>query len=101
MKFCSHCGKEIVDEAVVCPGCGCAVGANRNGAVVAADDAPSFGFAFLGFLWPLAGLIMYLVWHTGRPKRAASAGKGALAGFITSIVIGIIYGIIIAVVING
>ena len=26
MKFCSKCGKEIMDEAVVCPGCGCAVG---------------------------------------------------------------------------
>lgn len=25
MKFCRHCGKEIMDEAVICPGCGCAV----------------------------------------------------------------------------
>ena len=25
MKFCEKCGKEIADEAVVCPGCGCAV----------------------------------------------------------------------------
>ncbi len=24
MKYCSHCGKELVDEAVVCPNCGCA-----------------------------------------------------------------------------
>ena len=26
MKFCSKCGKELMDEAVICPGCGCAVG---------------------------------------------------------------------------
>ena len=25
MKYCSQCGKELVDEAVVCPSCGCAV----------------------------------------------------------------------------
>lgn len=25
MKFCQKCGKEIMDEAVVCPGCGCSV----------------------------------------------------------------------------
>ncbi len=25
MKFCSKCGKELVDEAVICPGCGCSV----------------------------------------------------------------------------
>ena len=29
MKFCGSCGKELVDEAVVCPGCGCAVAANN------------------------------------------------------------------------
>ena len=25
MKYCSHCGKEIMDEAVICVGCGCPV----------------------------------------------------------------------------
>lgn len=25
MKYCSHCGKELMDEAVICVGCGCAV----------------------------------------------------------------------------
>lgn len=25
MKFCSHCGKEIMDEAMICPHCGCSV----------------------------------------------------------------------------
>ena len=29
MKYCSHCGKELMDETVVCPACGCAVGANQ------------------------------------------------------------------------
>ena len=24
MQFCSKCGKEIMDEAEVCPNCGCA-----------------------------------------------------------------------------
>lgn len=25
MKYCTHCGKELFDEAVICVGCGCAV----------------------------------------------------------------------------
>ena len=25
MKYCTHCGKELFDEAVICTGCGCAV----------------------------------------------------------------------------
>ena len=24
MKYCTHCGKELLDEAVICSGCGCA-----------------------------------------------------------------------------
>lgn len=26
MKYCSQCGKELLDDAVVCPNCGCQVG---------------------------------------------------------------------------
>ena len=26
MKFCTKCGTQLVDEAIVCTGCGCAVG---------------------------------------------------------------------------
>lgn len=28
-KFCSKCGKEIDDEAVICTGCGCEVGRSK------------------------------------------------------------------------
>ena len=55
MKFCSKCGKEMVDEAIVCPNCGCAVVAPANTAV---DDAPSTGYAVLGFFIPIVGLIL-------------------------------------------
>ena len=37
MKYCSQCGKELVDEAVVCPNCGCAVQAPVN----QQEDKPS------------------------------------------------------------
>lgn len=30
MKFCSHCGNELLDEAVVCPKCGCSVDNTYN-----------------------------------------------------------------------
>ncbi len=25
MKFCTHCGKEVLDDAIICPACGCSV----------------------------------------------------------------------------
>ncbi len=30
MKYCTHCGKEILDEAVICVGCGCATEAQPH-----------------------------------------------------------------------
>lgn len=88
--FCSKCGKEIPDEAVVCVHCGCAT-ENSTKAIANKDDKSSFGFALLGFFIPLIGLILWLVWKNETPLKAKSAGKGALTGFIVSVVFYILY----------
>ncbi|MBQ6052952.1 MAG: zinc ribbon domain-containing protein [Clostridia bacterium] len=54
------------------------------------QDAPSFGYAVLGFFIPLVGLIIYLSAKDSTPMKAKSAGKGALVGFITNIVLSIL-----------
>lgn len=84
--YCSHCGKPIPEGADYCLNCGCAV----NGSAPSKDDSSSFGFALLGFLFPLIGLILYFVYEDKRPKRAKSVGKGALVGVITGIVVSIL-----------
>jgi hypothetical protein len=83
MKFCSKCGCELQDEAVVCVHCGCAVASAP--AAVQEPDAPCTWAAVLGFFWPLVGLILYLVWKDKTPLKAKSAGKGALIGVIVSV----------------
>ena len=30
MKYCSKCGNELLDEAVICPKCGCSTGYRSN-----------------------------------------------------------------------
>ena len=101
MKFCTKCGHELVDEAVVCTNCGCATGNTNTAHPAAAADAPSTGFSILGFFIPLVGLILYLVYKDTAPLKAKSAGKGALIGFIVGIVVGIIYAILIATVLSA
>ena len=91
MKFCTKCGKELRDEAVVCTNCGCST--SGGAPVVAGVDAPNTGFAVLGFFIPLVGLILYLVNKDTAPLKAKSAGKGALIGFCVSLVFSIIYGV--------
>lgn len=42
MKFCTHCGKEVMDDAVICPNCGCSVQYDENpqGAAAPQNSAP-------------------------------------------------------------
>ena len=42
-------------------------------------DKGGFGWGLLGFLAPVIGLILYLIWKDSKPKTAKSIGKGALA----------------------
>ena len=97
--FCKNCGKEILDEAVICIHCGCST--QEKTAVANVNDAPSTGMAILGFFIPLAGLIVWLINKDTKPLMAKSAGKGALIGFIVSMVFSIIYGAIVGSMIGG
>lgn len=98
--FCTKCGKEILDDAVICVHCGCSTQDNKA-AIANANDAPSTGMAVLGFFIPLAGLIVWLINKDTKPLMAKSAGKGALIGFIVSMVFSIIYGAAVGSMIGG
>ena len=121
--YCKHCGNEITDETKFCPFCGGAqedANASQKAQANASQDtwqnnqyqaqnqyngqqqyapqtqdARSGGFAFLCFLFPIVGLILYLVWKDTLPLRAKSCGKGAIIGVIVSVVFSIIYTVII------
>ena len=80
--YCSGCGNEVLPNAAVCLHCGQAV----NAKPVKQDDKSSVGWWLLGFLIPLAGLILWLVWTDDSPKKAKSAGMGALVSTILSVV---------------
>ncbi|MDY3863884.1 MAG: zinc-ribbon domain-containing protein [Eubacteriales bacterium] len=98
MKFCSHCGAQIEDDAVICVKCGRSTGGKT---VQQEADAPSAGFSVLSFFIPLVGLILYLVWKDTYPLKAKGCGKWALIGFIVNICVSILYGIIVGVLLGS
>lgn len=83
MSYCRNCGHELDDKAYICPGCGVLV---EKKPMVIEPENPSLWWGVLGFVLPLIGLIMYLVWENTKPKTSKILGKGALAGFIFWIV---------------
>lgn len=72
MKYCQQCGSQLVDQADVCPNCGCAVQAP----VSQQEDKPSTGLNILAFLFPLVGLILYLCFQKTTPVRAKRSANG-------------------------
>jgi len=87
MKYCSHCGAEIMDEAVVCVKCGCAVeSAKANTAKKDNETMKTIIKVFLilgtiasglaGFLIPLAWCIPMTVSICRKMKNDEEIGTG-------------------------
>jgi heme/copper-type cytochrome/quinol oxidase subunit 2 len=68
--YCPNCGKEMGNDNI-CYNC-------NNNQMNHNNDSGSAWWGVLGFFVPLAGLILYCVWHNEKPKNAKSAGIGAL-----------------------
>ena len=80
MKYCSKCGEEIYDEAVICPRCGY----NTERSVLVQEQ----GLKVAGFCLGIFGLIIGLCLNKQLTK------KGAIGGFIWQFVLGSIIGLI-------
>lgn len=85
--YCSQCGKENANQAVACTGCGVALRQVAPQKTTNPDDARSSGFALLGFLFPLIGIILWLIWRNETPLKANSCAKGAIISIILGVVL--------------
>ena len=50
MKYCTHCGKELLDEAVICPGCGCEVEKKPSTCIIDEEDKKIFALLIKIFM---------------------------------------------------
>ena len=83
MKYCSKCGKELLDEAVICMGCGCQVSGAPVAYKQAGEKVESSALAtsaiVLAFLMPLIGLILGIVGMSKyNDPQLKSKAKGAI-----------------------
>jgi len=96
-KYCGNCGNQVDERAYVCPKCGVIVNNNFNDVnnrnINNVVDNGGIGYAFLGFFFPVVGLILYLVWKDNKPKSAKSVGKGALI----SVIVGVIFYVLLMI----
>lgn len=86
MKFCQYCGKEVMDEAVICTGCGCSVQTTNNTQPTEVDESVSAGLIVLAVLVPLFGIIYWPVKAKTRPKCARACGIAGIISWVISFV---------------
>lgn len=86
--YCKNCGCSLPDDATKCENCGAVLSygfvAGKTNPVK--EEKGSVLLGILGFMFPLIGLILYLAMMHSEPKKAKSAGKGALTAFIIYLV---------------
>lgn len=69
MKYCDKCGKELVDEAVMCTRCGIYLQPKKE--VVKEEHLIFYGL--ISLLIPVVGIVIFLVWNDTKPKTARIA----------------------------
>ena len=105
MKYCSKCGKEIMDEAVICPGCGCAIKEEVKPVVTTevpkqAKTASVFGILSIVLFAPL-GIPAIILANKSKEKTGGVMCKQAKTGFICGIIGLCVWGISLLTLLGG
>ena len=58
MKYCTHCGAELLDEAVICPKCGCWT--NDNGNVLGVSKPELNKLSLVGFILSIVSAVVMI-----------------------------------------
>lgn len=111
MKYCVHCGKEVLDSSIVCPNCGCSVSYDEGRTAATPQPAPMpvadsystmsiLGLVF-SFVGSIIGLIISIIAYkdakqTGSQKSMSMSKAGII---ISSIELGIAVLAVIAYII--
>ena len=100
--FCKTCGKEINDNAVICPNCGCTTGIKTsNTSVNPAERNRKATGIFFGLTLGLIGLLIGICMYQANTEERSTFMKGWAIGFGITISVSIIFGVIYGVTIGS
>ena len=78
MKNCSNCGKEILDDAVICPICGAMQEITE---IKPQKDKMNIFWFLISFFWWWVGIILYFAFRKSNPQKAKVCISGTISAF--------------------
>ncbi len=87
MNYCPNCGEKVDNNAYVCVRCGFKL---RSDNVENSNDNGSIAWGILGFLVPIAGIIIYFIMKKDNPKNSKMAIRGSLINLCLNFVLFVI-----------
>jgi len=90
-KHCTNCGHAVDSATKYCPNCGNDAfqeivndreRTNRSEPQRVVIDQAGCLVVLLSFIFPIVGLVLFLVWMNTRPNSAKAVGIAALIGFL-------------------
>ena len=94
--YCKNCGGEVDENDYTCQHCGVRIrdaktslyeNTNTTQDGKTKNDSSSIGLWIFSFLFPLLGIVLWIVFSDDRPKRAASCSSGAFYGFFALFIV--------------
>ena len=81
--FCQKCGKEVLDDAVICPFCGCAIKKDSiNKTVNTEGDNLNIALLILSIIIPIVGIILWPLKHKETPNSARIYGIAGIVAWV-------------------
>lgn len=81
MKYCTHCGKEIPDEALFCPVCGTATGVSYSAVQQPVKKEELSILSIVGFVFAFIGGLVGLICSCIAYKAAVKEGNEKTKSF--------------------
>jgi len=98
--FCEKCGKEVLDEAIVCVHCGCSLNSITDLQSILENiesdvnnEPLNGGVQVLSFCFPIVGGIVWMVHKNSAPQKSKDACVCALWGVGVNLVLNILFAI--------
>lgn len=98
MKYCTKCGNEMADDAVICLKCGCCSNTVKYaGTPAPEEDKADAALIVLSVLFPIVGIILWALKNADTPKAARTYGIAALI----TCAVGVVLAVFVSVCIGG